>query len=77
MIPNHPGLLEYINKYYDLGIDTNPIKEIVAWHTKSYNEQSKNIDDIQRPVLLIHADLPNEVFRDYCWLNNEIRNYII
>lgn len=84
LIPNHPGLLEHINKYYDLEIEENPIKEIVAWHTKSYNEQSKNIEDIQRPVLLIHAhlssadaDLPNEVFRDYCWLNNEIRDYQI
>lgn len=84
LIPNHPGLLEHINQYYclsqqscDLDSSDNPIKEIVAWHTKSYNEQSKNIDDIQRPVLLIHADLPNEIFRDYCWLNNEIRDYTI
>lgn len=92
LIPNHPGLLEHINKYYaqqssaknyssknsiTKSSSENPIKEIVAWHTKSYNEQSKNVDDIQRPVLLIHADLPNEIFRDYCWLNNEIRDYTI
>lgn len=84
LIPQHPGLLEHIKSYYDLEIEDNsvdhignPIKEIVAWHTKSYNQQSKNIDDIQRPVLLIHADIPDEVFRDYCWLNNEIRDYTI
>lgn len=53
----------------------NPIKEIVAWHTITYNQQSNCDEDKQRPIL--HIIDKNLNIDDYFWLNNDIRNFVI
>lgn len=79
LIPNYSGLLEHITNYYkskleDFAVNySNPIKEIVAWHTITYNEQSNCDEDKQRPIL--HIVDKNLNINDYFWLNNDIRNF--
>lgn len=88
LIPNYNGLLEHITNYYesfskDFAVNYrsradpkgNPIKEIVAWHTITYNQQSNCDEDKQRPIL--HINDKNLNIDDYFWLNNDIRNFKI
>lgn len=83
LIPNYNGLLEHITNYYesfskDFTVNyCNPIKEIVAWHTITYNQQSNCDEDKQRPILHIvdkNLNINGQIINDYFWLNNDIRN---
>lgn len=86
LIPNYNGLLEHITNYAlaknhesfskDFTVNyCNPIKEIVAWHTITYNQQSNYDEDKQRPILHIDTKIQNgHTINDYFWLNNDIRN---
>lgn len=80
-VPQCNGLLNHITNYYnsfqkDYIVNYgNPIKEIIAWRTKSYKKKSNSDKDLQRPIL--HIVDKNLNIDDYFWLDNDIRNFEI